>query len=554
MKMLNLPVGVEDFKEIKENAYYVDKTLFLEQFIDAIPSTVFLITRPRRFGKSLMLSMVDYFFRFNIDTKYLFEDTNIYKLGYEYIKEINSYPVIHLNFKRIESKTYDELIYNVNLLMVSIIKEYESYLNDIKAFSDKKIIESILNLEINESFLKQSLYKITELLYESTNKKVIVIIDEYDVPIIKSYEKGYYEEAKEFFKMFLGTALKGNNYLYKGLISGVNQIANTSIFSDLNNLRVISIISQTQNEYFGFTELEINKLLNYYGYKNNLDEIKKWYGGYIFQGKEIYNPWSILSFIANGFQFDKYWVTTGSYSLLKKSIMKINESSYNELSSLLYGNCLDATLKSAISLENNADKIELYSMLVSAGYLTARRISTTDFYFIYMPNEEIKSAFVNEILSLYSENNALTLLANLKIAFIEGDSDKIANVLSLYVLNCFSYYDLSDERIYQIIVTTVLSILFTDSIVLSEVNSGLGRCDIYISSKNNDKFALIIEIKHLKGRRSIKDIESSSISALNQIKNKGYIENALKEDKKEIILYGMSFSNKNIVVKKEKYR
>jgi len=538
------PIGIEDFKIIKEACYYVDKTKLIKFICDAPDTTVFLFTRPRRFGKSLALSMLEYYFSNTNNSKSLFEDTYIYKES-EYIKYMNSRNVIHLNFKNVDASSYDNFIYSMKVLLAEVYnKSIKNSNTNLLSELEINYINDIISLKSNEVELKLSLEKLINIIYLLTNETSIVLIDEYDAPLNEAYKNGFYEKANDFLRLFLGGALKGNSHLYKAVLTGVTQIAHSSALSDLNNLRVYNVLSPLKDEFFGFTKEETIDLLNYYNFTGDFNDVDKYYGGYSFSINNIYNPWSIFSFIDNNFLFKNYWANTGSYVLLRDSIKTIADYEIEELSNLLIGDVKIIQLDETINFENSSLLNQIYTMLVFSGYLTASLFSEPNNFTVRIPNEEIKSIFKSEIINCYSNNN-FTLLANLKEAFIRGDSTKIKDYFNKYVLTCFSYYDLSTEKTYQIIFTTLLAILFSEAIVKSEVNEGLGRCDIYMRFIDGS-YSFVFELKKLKGRRTELELKKSSIAALNQIKNKNYYEEALKDNSKKILIYGVSFSEKKV--------
>ena len=542
--MKPLHIGVEDFKIIKKDYYYVDKTLFLNEIIDRAISSVMLYTRPRRFGKSLMLSMVDCFFSDRENSIDYFKDTKIFSNRNDLDEYMNKVNVIHINFKTLNAKTFDDFIYSLKQYIADVYSEQLSGYNTDNLDSYLKMhIEKIVNLNGNINDLEISLSRLLTIMFKLKNKKSLLLIDEYDAPIQTAYEYNYLDDIRFFFKNFLGNALKGHNCLYKALLTGVNQVAQTSVFSDLNNLYSNNIISNQDNEYFGFNEEEVSKILYDYKYDGSLEKVKEWYGGYLFQNKHIYNPWSILCFIQNRFEFKNYWSNTGSYYYIEMSLNYLNNSNIN-LMNLFNGDIVITKIKETLGFDELNDVTTLYSLLAFSGYLTLKNTSISNSYIISIPNNEIKETFANEILSKYSKEDRLELLYSLKEAFLVGNEHIIGDILSKYILTCFSYYDLANEKVYQIIIVTLLSILFDSYIVKSEVNEGMGRCDIFIKSINNE-LAIVIEVKKLASYKTDEILSTSANAALRQISKKDYIEEAIKSNYKKIIVYGISFAGKH---------
>jgi len=550
--MKKIHIGIEDFKIIKENYYYVDKTLFLNEIIDSSESSVMLFVRPRRFGKSLMLSMVDYFFNDKYNSKDLFLDTKIYSSRNDLNNYMNKINVIHLNFKAISSNSFEDFISRMKEKTIDLYIQQIKNLN----FNDldnyyKEYINKIINNNFTYNDLIISLDRLLFLVYKLNNKKSLILIDEYDAPIQNSFNNNYFDEVRNFFRDYLGSALKGNEYLYKAILAGVNQVAQTSIFSDLNNLYVNNVLSNNE-EYFGFTEIETKQLLDYYNYKDDFSKILLWYGGYKFQNEFVVNPWSIMYFIKNNFEFKNYWSNTGSYIFINEALSYITNNSYQSLYSLLDDDVVVAIIKETMAFNDLNELNTLYSLLLFSGYLTYEKSIIPGQVLLKIPNNEIKESFKEEILIKYVKNDQIVNLYKLKKAFIEGNEDIIGNIISDYFLTCFSYYDLSSEKIYQIIMVTLLASMFDECIVKSEVNEGLGRCDIFLRSKNNNDLAIVIEIKRLASYKTETILNNSALTALKQIKKKNYLEEALKLKSKKIIAYGIAFTGKHSKVVKER--
>lgn len=552
MKKIGNIIGIEDFKEIKENFFYVDKTRFLVNIISSLKGSVFLYTRPRRFGKSLMLSMVDYFFNDKKNTQELFSDLYISSQGEKYIKEINTKKVIRLNLNRLNATTYEEFLILLGTLMSNIyygffngkIEEIPSHLRDkVSKYIDNKASE----IELKESF-----GLLLDLVYVVYGVDALVLIDEYDSPIMDSLENGYFDKSISFMKKFFGDALKGHSHLWRAILTGVNQIAHTSIFSDINNLSVNNVLTRSEDEYFGFTKEETRDILSYYEFNGDLKKVEEMYGGYSFGLNMVYSPWSILSFINSNFQFEPYWISTGTYSYIKDIIKIISDNQIQSLVDLVNGESIISPLKQNITFNNGVDLQNLFTQLVFTGYLTAIKVSNDGKYLLNLPNEEIRIAFSDEILSLLNNDDSFLNLAKIKYHFVRGDEVKLSEILKSYLMYCILRYNLTYEEIYQLMILNLSSIMVSDAIVRSEVNAGKGRCDILLKSRNNKEFAIIIEIKHLKGRKSIEDIEKSANVALNQIKEMEYIQEVIDCGYKNIQIYGMAFNKNNVRIKNER--
>lgn len=546
--MLKNSLRIEEFPVVKRKCYYVDKTRFLVPIIHAPKSTAFLFIRPRGFGKSLALSMVETFYALVEDCSDCFAGTFVEAEEGLFQQERNTRPVLHLNFKRSKGKDYQDFLdllrFDMAVLTRKVCEKYDLPLEGkIKALAEERA---------DETLLKTSLDRLLRYVHERLGVEPLVLIDEYDCPLDKAYRAGYYEEAQTFLKVFLGDVLKGNQHLYRAVITGVAQIAHSSIFPDLNNLRVNSVLSSSGEEFFGFTRKETEDLLTYFGSTANIDEVTKWYGGYRFQGFSVYNPWSILSFVNNASLFNVYWANTGSNALLRLAVRRLTSDSKEELRKLIDGESVSALVDDNIVFGEESKG--LYTLLIHSGYLKANFLLPPNRYSVSVPNMEIAYCLNQEILRMNDDASLLETLVGFKEAFQNGDDERIQNVLSRYVLACFSYYDLVTEKIYQIIVVTLMAMLFEDAIVKSEVNEGDGRCDIYVRGKGERSFAFVLEIKYRKGKKSRAELSSSAVIALKQILKKNYCEDALREGNGPVLAYGMAFSAKEVAVSSRKLR
>ncbi|MBE6141492.1 MAG: hypothetical protein E7175_01425 [Erysipelotrichaceae bacterium] len=542
---LYLPIGVDDFKTVKKDCYYVDKTLFLEDIINSPESATFLFTRPRRFGKSLMLSLCKYFFDINEDSLTLFKDTNIINKDHRYAEYINKYNVIHLNLKGINGRSYADYI---ELLKFKISDIYSDLINPENDFEN-----NVINRKCTNNELKESLYYLTKKLYKKNNVKTIILIDEYDTPLETAYVNGYFDDARDLMKDFLGNAIKSNPYLYKAIVTGITQVSHSSIFSDLNNLMVNNILSN-KDEFFGFTDDEVEKLLRYSNFNGDYNEVKRWYGGYFFQNKEVYNPWSILNFISNIFVYKAYWTNTGSYKLLHETVKLLSGDVNSDLVSLTNGENVNTTINENISYDFVDNNINLYSLLAFSGYLSIHPNFPSNYYTVRIVNEEIKIAFNKEIMETLVNKDNFMILKKIKESLISFNTKEFVSNLAFYIQNRLSYLDLNSEKAYQIMIVTLGSVLMDDALVSSEIEEGQGRCDIVIRSISNNDYSIILELKYLKNRPSISDLEKSASKALNQIKEHKYYSDALRINSKRILLIGLSFSHKNSAFKDEVYR
>lgn len=555
MSKLTLPIGVENYKEACKN-YYVDKTLMINDLITKGEGKSILLTRPRRFGKSLALSMVDYYFNIKEDSISLFKDKHIFSCGEIVTNKINQYPVIHLNMKGIEYSTSSSIIDRTKDRIYILYRQFPELLNSDKLTTiEKNEFKEIYDKKASDTLLIASLERLTRFLYAHYQKKVVLLIDEYDAPIESSYENHCYDEVIRFFKPFYGDALKGNDYLYFALVSGVLQISKESLFSGLNNLLVSSIRSNFLSDYFGFNKKEVTDLLNTYEVNIDYKEVNEYYGGYILpNGETICNPWSILNFIEER-KMKPYWANTGTNELLL-SIINI-ENSQNELLDFLNNSSKKARYNPSISYkdmhENTGSSL---SFLAQTGYLTLKEESDNyqdDLYEYLIPNKEIYNVFRQEIIGRTISDNNMETVLQLKKVILERKDDEISVILNKYLLSSLSTFDLGDERNYHNAITGLLSVLFDKYMVKNEVNTGTGRCDIIMIPKDINNVGIIIEIKYSKSvnKLSVSRLKKLANNAIDQIKKNNYQEMLEQFGCKSIIFYGFAFQKKTSIIVSE---
>jgi len=426
--------------------------------------------------------------------------------------------------------TYKKIIFNS-------LDEYE-----------KQKYSSYMNKTIDENLYTNSLFDLCKYLKEYYNEKCLILIDEYDAPLQNAYDEGFYDDIHLFFKTLFSKTLKSNQYLNLGVIFGITEVSKGSLFSGLNNIIVNTILSHNDEEFFGFTEDDVTQLFNLYNINDDLKNIKEWYGGYSFSQKEIYNPWSILNFIKNR-DYNFYWINTGSNPLIS-SLLKNDTSDFVDiLPDLISKNIIIHRVD--LSLSNSdikTSKDAIISYLLSAGYLTIVERLSPGIYSLKFPNEEIKQLFITEIKNRFiKSNDGVYLPIKLKEAIKNNNVNEIEDFLTDYFLTNFSYFDFDNEKNYQILILTIVSLLFEDYIIQSEENTGDGRCDIMISSKKYE-LGFIFEIKYSKTILSLERLKKIATSSLNQIENKNYIEKLLKQNQNHIIIYGVGFQKKKVSI------
>ena len=555
MQNYDLPIGIENYSKVTKK-YYIDKTMLIKDLIDYGEGKAILLTRPRRFGKSLALSTVDYFFNVKEDSTNLFNDKLIFKEEDLISKYMNQYPVVHLNMKGIECSSSFNIIDRVMDRVCLMYRNYPELLSSDKlSDAEKQEFSSIYNKKYSSDLIIPSLERLTRFLYKHYERKIILLIDEYDAPIQSAYDNGHFKGVMSFFKSFYGDALKGNDSLYFAFISGVLQISKESLFSGLNNLMVSSINSTFLSSYFGFSKEEVEMIIKDFELNIGIDTIEQYYGGYyIGNQKSMFNPWSVLNFV-NERKFRTYWANTGTNELLT-SIIGVNDSS-EDLLDFLNNKSKKASFNPAISFfDINKNLKSSLSFLAQAGYLTI--IPNLDDYFddtyeYRIPNIEIFDTFRTEIIGRNIRENDMSAALKFKKAIFSQNVEDITSILEEYLLSSLSYYDLNDERNYHNSVTGLISVLFDNYIVKNEVDSGLGRCDILILPKRENEIGIVIEIKRSKAKNQISKsrLDSLAKEAIKQIKKKDYIEILRRINCRKIIAYGFAFQNKKSSISTE---
>ncbi len=541
--MKQLPIGNTDFKEIiTKDYYYVDKTKTIEELLER-KAYVVLFPRPRRFGKSSLISTLDYFFNVenNKENKKLFKGLYIEKS--EYFKEMGKYPVINLNFKGLKKDNYKSF-YNDFVKLIQDLYSSKDYIYKTLKDFEKVRFDKIINATGTQDDYETSLKDLINWLERYYKSQVVILIDEYDVPIQEGYLNGYYKKVINLIRGFIST-LKDNNKIKLVVFTGVLRVSKESLFSDLNNVKVYTMLDDKYTETFGFTESETKELLEYYNLELT-SEVNEYYDGYKFSDTSIYNPWSILNYAESG-QLLPYWVNTSGGELIQDVVSKMNEEDKRIIFELLEGKntSFDYDEKLTYNDFNEYDDIEkVLNLLYASGYLTYDKEEDNIKYF-RIPNNEVKEA-----LSKIMQRAILkkTLNKKLNVAFIENILNKETEEVEIYLnklLESSSYFDLVNEMSYQNFLLGVLTTLNSDYIIKSNRESGTGRSDIIIEDKERER-GIIVELKVAKKESEIKE---KIIEAKKQIKKNKYIEELELDkvkDKKEMIIV---FYKKKVVVK-----
>lgn len=547
--MKKIPVGIEDFKVVSKESYYVDKSDYIEEIIKLPTQSVILFTRPRRFGKSLFLSMIQTYFDNLISSEIYFDNLKISKSSL-YKEEMNKYPVIRIVMKDLKGDTFDGFILKLRNIISEQYIKYKDILNITGLTeAEKRYIKEVMEKNSSIVDLSISLRRLTDFLKRFYKTNVVLLIDEYDTPIDQAFSKNYYKEAISFFRNFYGEALKGNENIRFAIITGVLQMAKTSLFSDLNNIITDNYYPNRFSDCFGFLKEEVQALLSYYEISTDLNKIEEWYGGYNFGKSLLFNPRSILCFAQNQV-FIPYWVKTAENNILGNILENADIRTLNNFNELVSNNLLYTSFDTAIDfLSLDRDENILFSYLTCAGYLTIDKIVDFQYSSLKFPNLEAKNAFMIEIKNKFVSKPNLTSFLNLRNAFLNGDCALISKYMEEVLLSSFSYFDFSLEKNYQIFVLTLLSFIFEDYIVKSEEITGNGRCDIIVRNKKENSFGAIFEIKNYKMNRPDPKRLTAGVSyALKQIEAKNYIEELKKVNSNPIYIYGIAFANKKVAI------
>ena len=536
--MKKIPIGVENFKEIiNNNCYYVDKTKFIEEILND-GSKIKLFTRPRRFGKTLNMSTIKHFFdiKNNEENRKLFNNLDIEKSVY--IKEQGQYPIIFISMKGIKDITWEEAKSSLKILISKLYSEFKYLLDNLDEF-DLPRFKKYLLADIDFANLKNALEFLTRVLYEKHKKEVILLIDEYDSPLISAYEHNYYDEAINFFKVFYGEALKTNDYLKMGIITGIIRVIKAGIFSDLNNLRVYSILDKQYSDFFGFTEKEVEKMLIDFNIEYNLPEVKSWYDGYRFGDTEVYNPWSILNFVQNR-ELEGYWIGTSGNFLIKEVLKDSNSEINISLEKLFNGEKIEEVITGNSDLSSLLSYHEIWELLLFSGYLTVDKKIDEDVYSLRLPNKEIRKFFKNEFIDItFGASEFRKTMETLKNNKIEEFEKNLQNIL----LKSTSYMDGKNENFYHGLFLGMSFYLDNKYSVKSNREAGLGRYDVLIEPINKKERAFVLEFKVTD---SEKNLEKFSKEALEQIINKKYNIELIKKGIKDITYIGIAFYKKQL--------
>ena len=540
-----LPTGIENFKTmIDKSACYVDKTNFIE---DVLNEQVVSYTRPRRFGKTLNMSMLYYFFSIKEkENAYLFDGLNITK-NKDALKHQNKYPTIFISLKEMKSLTFDAQISSFSNVIYELLeKNLEILSSDQLSDTTKDILNKLHNRSSSIEDLKISLRVITNALYTYYQQKVIVLIDEYDVPLQAAYQNNYYEEMVEFLRSVFSSALKTNDALEKGVMTGCLRISKESIFTGLNNFTAYSVLNNISSESFGFTELEVKQLLKDYNLSEKMDEVKEWYDGYQFGNKEIYNPWSTLMYVKNitqdvSFKPISFWANTSGNDIVVKYIQNGDKKLRKEFDLLMNGQSLIKYIKPELTYREMDNINNIYSFLLLTGYLKVIKDRGENQYELIIPNKEVYEIYKQSFMS-YFEDYTTSKKNELYQELVDGDAKKVNLLLNDILLRSISYFD-NQESFYHGFLVGLLN----DYEVVSNKESGNGRFDVCVLPENILGTIVLIECKHSISEDNLID---DAKEGARQIVEKKYLEEHRFKKYENAIGYGISFYKKQCYVVK----
>lgn len=552
-----LPIGREDFKEIRENDfYYVDKTKYIEELL-LDGTQVKLFCRPRRFGKTLSMSTLRYFFdiKNGEENRKLFD--GLYISNSPLMSEQGKYPVIFISMKGITGHTWKSSFSDIKLKIKELFKDY-SYLVDSFDKYDKLDFEKyILDIEsLEEADLKKSLHILTKLLCKYYNQKVILLIDEYDSPILSAVEKGYYTEMKDFLRAFYGDALKTNEYLQMGVLTGIIRVTQAGIFSDLNNIENYTILKKSYSQYFGLLEEEVEKALRYYGIEYKLDEVRAWYDGYNFAGTEVYNPLSILKYIKEK-ELESYWINTSGNALIMEIIANSDDRVIKDLEKLFEEKELETVVDLELDMGKSLLESDIWSLMLSSGYLTIKEKIDRKNYIIKIPNKEIRTFFKDAFIKMVFKGTRY--VEDVKRALLTKDLESFEIAFQNMVLESISFHNTTlnmrkeegkevdelsySEVPYQMFMLGFLTSMQDKFFVTPEQESGLGRADILLEPKNKNGVGYILEIKAARKNNRISNLAKR---AHKQIDSKIYETELRKRGVVDIVKIGIAFRGKEV--------
>lgn len=559
---LRIPIGIDDFRKVREDKLeYVDKSDLIRQVIDRRGVEVILLPRPRRFGKSLNLSMLRYWFeKRDEDLTHLFQDLSIWSAGDEYRRHFQKYPVIYFNFKGSRVPTYDECMAAIREKIIDVYRTNRRVLDEGRLDEvETRRYRSILDGTASSALFERALYDMSAYLHAYHGQRAVILIDEYDEPIHAAHVNGYSPQILGFMRSFLGAALKSNEHLHKAVITGILRVAKENLFSGLNNIAVYSLLGKEFNTSFGFTDEEVASLLDRFGRGDKLADVRSWYNGYLFGGEIIYNPWSVLSYLEREDTAPKaYWLGTSANELVHELLDVHAIKMEHVFEDLLEGRSVETYLDENVVLsEIRTNDDALWSLLVFSGYLKADPLPYDSIvgrvvYRLSIPNREVREVYATTFQRwikshLTAQGGDVGKLAR---ALLSGDAETFEDQLQKFVQNILSYYDiakLDPERVYHGFVLGLLAALEPDYIVRSNREAGSGRPDVTIRPRLAGKPGALLELK--LARKGKKTPAAALREGLAQIRAKGYAADLWAAGVSDVHAFAVAFDGKRVWVK-----
>ena len=557
MTWIPLPVGVENFEDLRKNGYYfVDKTLFIKELLD-MKGKVNLFTRPRRFGKTLNMSMLRYFFETGkADNSELFQGLKIMDAGEKYLTHMGQYPVISISLKSMKQPVYEDAFYCLQEELAGEFKRHDELLSRLPYEADREKYLRFIGRKAEPKEYLGSLKFLSECLFRFYGRKAVILIDEYDVPLENAYFSGFYDRMVSVIRALFESALKTNDYLEFAVVTGCLRISKESIFTGLNNLKIMSITSRSYAEHFGFTPGEVEQILKDYELEDNLETVRQWYDGYQFGETEVYNPWSVINYVDscchNKNAFAKpYWSNTSSNSIVRNLVEHADISVKQEIESLIEGGTIIKPIHEDITYDDmDSTQDNLWNFLFFTGYLKKIR-EEQDGETIRMemaiPNSEVRYVYKNAVLRWFEEKTDQKELSPLYDSILNGDPEMMAEILSENLMETISFYDYQESYYHGFLAGMLKNI--GNYIVQSNRESGNGRPDILLKYPSVRGKAVIIEIKISK---TYQGMEEKCDEALRQIEEQKYEEALREEGYQDILKYGVAFYKKECMVKMQK--
>lgn len=561
MTKRKIPLGVSDYKELIDGGYYyADKTLLVKELLDS-GAKVTLLLRPRRFGKTLNISMLRYFFELvnegEGDNAYLFTPFQIWQQ--EGVREKQGrYPVVYFTLKGIKHTTWTIAYERMAALVADEYQRHEYLLHSpALAAREREKFSAIMNEKASQALLEQSLLFLTHCLQKHFGQKVVVLIDEYDTPIHSGYTEGYYEQVLPFMRNWLTDGLKDNANIEQGVLTGILRVARESIFSGLNNIIAYTLFNEQFSDKFGFVEDEITPLLKEYGLDSHHEAVQSWYNGYLLGAHKLYNPWSLLQFVSNAGQLMPYWVNTSDNALVKRLITRGGSSLKNDLEQLLQGGELTKSIQEGVEFKNlETDADAVWTLLLFSGYLTmsaAPQFGQEMTMTLKIPNKEVSYLYETIIHSWFTNTVSDETFSLFLRSLISGDIATFEELFQTFLISAMSYYDIGTEdpeKVYHAFVLGMLLGLRDRYEVRSNRESGFGRYDVLLIPRDPTQLGIIFEFKKVNPAKESAD--EAAEAALQQIIDRRYVVELHERGVKEVLALGLAFLGKKVVVKQRR--